>query len=217
MAKDTVILERRYVPEGTVVMHEGEPGNSAYLIQSGSVQVFTSKDEKDIKLAELKVGQIFGEMALIFDEPRAASVRAVEDCNLIVITRQTLKQKLESTDPTIRAIMEMLMKRIVSANNVILNKQNEIGDLRETNQIIFDNIASGLSYTEKVRFQDSVLPKLEAFMDAVDAFEKGEDTAQEEAGDGQDQSESPADDVEEQEEAGFSPSYDDEEEEFSGF
>lgn len=197
-------------------MREGEPGNSAYLIQSGCMQVYTSKDDQDIKLADLKVGQIFGEMALIFDEPRAASVKAVEDCNLIVITRQTLKQKLESSDATIRVIMEMLTKRIISANNAILNKQHEIGDLRQTNQIIFDNIASNLSYTEKVRFQDTVLPKLQEFMDAVDAFEKGE-PAPESEGSEEDSGSEDDTDMEDSEEEGFSPGYDDTEEEFSGF
>ena len=39
MARDTVILERRYVPKGTLVLKEGEDGNCAYLVQSGSVTV----------------------------------------------------------------------------------------------------------------------------------------------------------------------------------
>ncbi|MCB9981372.1 MAG: cyclic nucleotide-binding domain-containing protein, partial [Rhodospirillales bacterium] len=113
----TVILERRFVPKGTLIMEEGEPGNCAYLIQSGVVEVFTQNEGRELRLAKLDLGQIFGEMALIFDELRTASVRALEDCNLIVITRQSFQAKLGKTDPTIAAIVKMLTQRVISANN----------------------------------------------------------------------------------------------------
>ena len=69
-SKDTIILERRFVPEGTLVMRQGEEGYSAYLIQSGSVGIYSEQDGRKVELARLQAGQIFGEMALIFDEPR---------------------------------------------------------------------------------------------------------------------------------------------------
>ncbi|HRQ60205.1 MAG TPA: cyclic nucleotide-binding domain-containing protein, partial [Alphaproteobacteria bacterium] len=132
MSKDSIILERRFVPQGTLVMRQGDPGNSAYLIQSGSVSVFTEHEGKTIELAKLELGQIFGEMALIFDDPRTASVKAMEDCNLIVITRQSFKQKLDRSDPTIRAIVVMLTQRIVTANNALLAKKSNLTDLVDT-------------------------------------------------------------------------------------
>lgn len=152
-------------------MQEGEPGTSAYLIQSGSVEVFTENDGKHIKLATLELGQIFGEMALVFDENRTASVKALEDCNLIVITRQSFQQKLHKTDPTIKAIIKMLTERIVSANNAVVNKKSNIEDLYETTQIIYQNILSALPATRQKAFQDTVLPKLDAFLDAIRSFE----------------------------------------------
>ena len=104
MVKDTIILERCFVPEGKLVVKEGEDGNCAYLIQSGSVTVFTYNEGARIDLANFEAGEIFGELALIFDEPRSASVVANEDCNLIVITRNTLKHKLDNSDPTVKEI-----------------------------------------------------------------------------------------------------------------
>ncbi len=167
----TVILERRFVPEGTLIMEEGELGNCAYLIQSGIVEVYTENEGRDIRLAKLELGQIFGEMALIFDERRTASVRALEDCNLIVITRQSFQAKLEKTDPTIAAIVKMLTQRVISANNTLVNKKSDTKDLLETTQIIYDNILSSLPRTRQRTFQTAVLPKLEEFLKAVDAFE----------------------------------------------
>lgn len=170
MAKDSVILERRYVPAGTIVIRQDEKGNCAYLVQSGSVSVYTETEGKTVELARLATGQIFGEMALIFDEPRTASVKAVEDCNLIVLTRDTLKQKLDKSDPTIKALVTMLMQRIVSSNNTVMNKKGSLEDLNETARIIYQNVSQGLKTNQRRTFENAVLPKLEEFLNAVRAF-----------------------------------------------
>ena len=167
----SVILERRFVPQDTLIMKEGDPGNSAYLIQSGSVEVYTENDEKKISLAKLDVGQIFGEMALVFDERRTASVRSLEDCNLIVITRQSFQQKLSKTDPTIKAIVQMLTQRIISANNTLVNKKSSTDDLVETTQIIYQNLLSSLPKNRQRTFQNGVLPKLDEFLNAIRSFD----------------------------------------------
>ena len=170
-----VILERQFVPEGTLILKEGDPGNSAYLIQSGTVEVYTEHDGREVRLATLELGQIFGEMALIFDDLRAASVRSLEDCNLIVITRQAFQQKLDKTDPTIKAVLQMLTQRIVSSNNAVVNKQGESKDLMETTRIIYQNMLSGLPKNRQSTFQKDVLPKLDEFLNAIRAFEEKSD------------------------------------------
>ena len=91
---DTTILERRFVPQGQLVIEEGELGQQAYLIQSGEVKVYVTKDEEEIELARLDAGQIFGEMVFVFDGPRTASVKALSDTNLIVISQQQFEEKL---------------------------------------------------------------------------------------------------------------------------
>lgn len=164
------ILERRFVPEGTLVIKQGTHGNTAYLVQSGSVEVYIEHEEKNLSLAKLSVGQIFGEMALIFDEPRAASVKALEDCNLIVITRQSFREKLGKSDPTIRAIIHMLGQRILSANNALINKKSDLADLVETTQIIYENVFAALPRNQQRTFQNAILPKLEDFVSAINSF-----------------------------------------------
>ncbi len=117
MTNERIILERRFVPKGTAIIKEDDDAYSAYLIQSGEVSVFTNKDGKEIELARLGAGEICGEMALIADDKRTASVRTVEDCNLIVITRSAFEEKLRNSDPTIRAVVSMLIKRIIASNS----------------------------------------------------------------------------------------------------
>lgn len=173
MAKrESIVLERRFVPEGTMVMRQGDEGNCAYLIQSGVVSVQVEHEGRQVEVARLELGQIFGEMALIFDEPRSASVKAVEDCNLIIITRQSFKQKLDRSDPTIQAIVKMVTQRIISANNTLLDKKGDIKDLTDTVNAIYQNVHSGLPHAQQRTFQSAVLPKLEEFVKAIKSFDE---------------------------------------------
>lgn len=171
MSTENAILERRYVGKGVVVIKEGEPGNSAFLIQSGLVRVFVSHDDRHIELAQLGPGQIFGEMALVFDEKRTATVETLEDSNFIVITRQVLEDKLRKSDPTIRAIVPMLMKRIIQSNNALLSRHADVKTLLDVVRNIYDIILSTLPRVQQQSFQNAVLPKLNQFLDAIKDFE----------------------------------------------
>lgn len=168
--RDTVILERRFVPQGQVIIKEGDFSQQGYLIQSGEVQVFITKDEQETELARLSAGQIVGEMAFISDGPRTASVRALVDCNLIVISRLQFQDKLKESDPTIRAIVHMLSDRIVESNNTLLNNKSDLSDLKNTARIIYQNIATKLSKNQLRNFQNTVLPHLENLLESLDTF-----------------------------------------------
>jgi CRP/FNR family cyclic AMP-dependent transcriptional regulator len=166
------ILERRFVRRGVKVIHEGETGNSAFLIQSGQVRVFVDHGDRQIELARLGPGQIFGEMALVFDERRSATVETTEDCTFIVITRNVLEDKLRKSDATVRAIVPMLMKRIIQTNNALLSRHADVKTLLDVVKNIYDIINASLPRTQQMTFQNAVLPKLDQFLSAVRAFEE---------------------------------------------
>lgn len=170
MPENRVILERRFVPKGAIVMNEGEDANCAFLIQSGSVCVYTLNQGEKVELARLGVGQIFGEMALAFEEPRTASVEVLEDCNLIVITRRAFEQKLEQSDPTVQALVKMLARRVMTSNNTIVNKKDSIEDLTDGVNVIYENVITSLPRNQRRIFQESVVPKMDEFLNAVRAF-----------------------------------------------
>ncbi len=171
-SKDMTILERRYVPCGDIILQEGERGNNAYLVQSGEVEVYSMAGDREIILGKMGPGQIFGEMALVFDKPRTASVRATEHCNLIVITRNVFNDKLRRSDTTIRAIVNMLTKRIIETNNALLNKNDGLDDLQETVLNVYNNVVETLPKTERREFRNAVLPELNNFLDAVARFSR---------------------------------------------
>lgn len=123
--KNSIILERRFVPEGKIIIKEGEVGYSAFLIQSGSVCVYSEAGGKMTVLAELGVGEICGEMALIDEDCRSASVKAIENSTLIMLTRTAFEEKLRKSDPTIKAVVKMLIKRVKTANDGIIKFNSE--------------------------------------------------------------------------------------------
>jgi len=171
MGGEKNILDRRTVPKGHVIVHEGEKGANAFLIQSGRVRVYvTDKQGRKADVGILEPGQIFGEMALVFDSPRTATVEALEDTNLILITRDTLRQKLEKSDPTVKALVPMLMRRIVQANETTLKKSGGMDALIEAAAAVYQNIEVGLSVQEKSSLKRDVEPKLQEFLAAAKAF-----------------------------------------------
>ena len=170
MVRNRVILERRFVPKDSIIIEEGDVAYSAYLIQSGSVSVYSKSSGREIELARLGVGEICGEMALIDEQARSANVRALEDCNLIVITRTAFENKLSDSDTTVQAIVKMLIKRIKSSNVTVLDKQENTRSMVEVTEKSCENLYETLNDQQKNDFDKTVRPRLGSFINAISRF-----------------------------------------------
>ncbi len=84
-------------PAGKVIFKEGDPGDFIGLITKGSVEVKKVSDfpEKYIVLAQLKRGSIIGEFAMLDEHPRSATVVAIEDTEIITLSRDSLEAFFE--------------------------------------------------------------------------------------------------------------------------
>ncbi|MBU0622093.1 MAG: EAL domain-containing protein [Gammaproteobacteria bacterium] len=100
-------LHREIYPAGETIFKEGDPGNTAYIIEEGSVEVIVSSTQTSL----IHKGELFGEIALIDQQPRTATVRAVENTVLIPIPRQLVKELLEKTDPVVRHLLLTILER----------------------------------------------------------------------------------------------------------
>jgi CRP-like cAMP-binding protein len=171
MTRSIPILERRFFPEGHMIIQEGDAADHAYIIQSGRVAIYKDKKGKLVELARLDVGDIFGETALLFDEPRMASVKALSDCNLIVITRQVMEEKLKDSDATIRAIVKMMKERIKAANSDRVEKTaTEVRDVRKLFSDAFKLVMSHLPPVERKNYQREAQPILREFLDLTQVY-----------------------------------------------
>lgn len=96
---------------GTQVFQEGEPGDCAYIIQSGEIELSMLINGKLSPFALLKKGELFGEMALIDNSFRSATAIAKTDVELMIISRDYIAQKIELSDPTIRMLLQVVLER----------------------------------------------------------------------------------------------------------
>jgi eukaryotic-like serine/threonine-protein kinase len=87
-------LPQQTFESGAIVIREGDPGNSAYVIVSGSCRAYRTEHGCEETLATMGPGDVFGEMALLLEGPRAASVQAITPVVVIVIDKDTLTEGL---------------------------------------------------------------------------------------------------------------------------
>ena len=111
-------VEQTYQP-GQYIMRQGDTGVGAFIIRSGKVEVVQEKDGKETKLATLGAGDVVGEMALLDEFPRSASVRAVEQTSALGIQRWHFKGILESHPQLALALLPILTRRIRNAEGML--------------------------------------------------------------------------------------------------
>ncbi|MGE5548260.1 MAG: cyclic nucleotide-binding domain-containing protein [Solirubrobacterales bacterium] len=102
------VLERKVFYAGQKVFKEGERGDRAYLIQDGTIEI----NKNGVTLATLGKGELFGEMALVDDQPRMATANAVTDVSVVVISRDVFREKLAKADPFIRGLLNIFVRNI---------------------------------------------------------------------------------------------------------
>ncbi|HSP79984.1 MAG TPA: cyclic nucleotide-binding domain-containing protein, partial [Myxococcaceae bacterium] len=103
-------LEIRRVHGGEHIITEGERGTSMFILVEGAVRVVRLPESGAAHtLAELEEGSFFGEMGLISDAPRVASVVATRDCVLLEVTREMLAD-LSSQYPALEQVVQQFYK-----------------------------------------------------------------------------------------------------------
>lgn len=108
----------REVFEGQeLVFQWGDPGDSAYVIEEGCVEVLTGEGAEQRRIAILTEGAMFGEVALLDRQPRTASVRALVPTRLIRIDRSHVEELLLRSDSVIQYLMHLLLARFRSTHD----------------------------------------------------------------------------------------------------
>jgi CRP/FNR family cyclic AMP-dependent transcriptional regulator len=114
------VVARRNVTRGSIIMAAGDPTDSLYIVLSGRLKVMMSDaDGKEVILTIIGPGEFFGEMGLIDDSPRSASVVAIEACELLAITRRDFKKCLAENFEMSMAVMRGLVRRLREADRKI--------------------------------------------------------------------------------------------------
>ncbi|MDC1527700.1 cyclic nucleotide-binding domain-containing protein [Gammaproteobacteria bacterium] len=88
-----------------VIIKQGDKGDRLYLIARGVVRISREKDGKTTKLTSLFAGDFFGEMALLHDEVRSATVTSITPCTFYVLDRKDVEEVM-AQQPSIRLALQ---------------------------------------------------------------------------------------------------------------
>lgn len=105
--------KKRFYPKNTIILSEGDPSSCLYVIHSGRLKAFLADEQgREIVLNIMEPGEYFGEMALIDNEVRSASVMTMEDSQLTVVTKENFNDCLAKNPKLVTPLMLGLIKRL---------------------------------------------------------------------------------------------------------
>ena len=93
-------------------MRQGDPGDCAYIIEEGRVDILIQTQNGEEKsIGTRGSGSMIGEMALVDQGPRTATIRAIEDCRLLTITHEDFAGRLKKSDPILNMVTKVILTR----------------------------------------------------------------------------------------------------------
>ncbi len=134
-------LEIRAFDKGAVIFSQGEPGDAAYIIDSGAVTIFQSTGARRIELATLKPGEIFGEMAVIDGGARMGTAVAERPTVVSRIPQALFETRLEATDRFIRGLLTLFLRNIRNGHRSFLRRPRSFRDNVKVLQGVAVNVA----------------------------------------------------------------------------
>ena len=102
--------------DGMALVQEGDIGDVMFIIVSGEVRVLITKGQKEVELARRKAGEYVGEMALISQEPRSATVTAVGNVRALCIDQKSFESLLRDRPDVSLAVIQVLCERLKEAS-----------------------------------------------------------------------------------------------------
>lgn len=114
MSLDLSLFERfaKTYDAGEIIFCEYEPGDTFYLIQSGRVKIVKIFGNIEKTIDILKPGEFFGEMALLENAPRSASIVALDDCKLLEFNRSNFQVLMTGNPQMALKLLGLFAKRI---------------------------------------------------------------------------------------------------------
>lgn len=108
--------EQRVFKAGEHLMVQNEVGEECYVIVEGRVEVYVAGGTHKVSLVELTAGDCIGEMGIISKAPRSASVQALVDTTVVVITQELIQRSLDKLPPWLGNVVQAIVRRLRIAN-----------------------------------------------------------------------------------------------------
>lgn len=110
---------------GETVCTQASGGNEMYIMLSGRVKVYITINSEKIEVGDFKEDEFFGEMSLLLDEPRSATVEAVEETEVMVVDKEGLLKKIKEDPEFAWNALQTMARRLKYAHSVISQIEGE--------------------------------------------------------------------------------------------
>ena len=132
MHVDGEILDKKFIPKGDAIFRDGDPGEAAYLIESGTMGIFKTVEGEEIQLATMSDGELLGEMAIIDGFARMAHAIALEDSVVVTIPRAGIDAMLTKQNPLIKTLIQILVDNLRNVHEIHMKRPRSVHDFLNT-------------------------------------------------------------------------------------
>jgi len=139
------------LPAGELLFEEGAPGSKAFVVESGQLEVLKGSLGRNVLLAVRGPGEIIGEVALLDEAPRMASVKARTDSLLLAIEKDSLDELLRTSPTALNAMFRSVLMRLRDTQSVLQQseKMAQLGTLTAGVAHELNNPASAIQRGEQ--------------------------------------------------------------------
>jgi CRP-like cAMP-binding protein len=107
----------KHMVKGDLLMKEGENSNSMYWVQGGTLRLYKKKGQGFVELGVVHSGEVVGEMSFLDNQPRSASVEALQPCDIVEIPRGKFEEFINAQPSWMKSLIQTLVKRLRATNN----------------------------------------------------------------------------------------------------
>lgn len=169
------VLNREVFYKGQTIIRQGCEGYRAFYIENGRVEVRVQDGPHTVKLSELGPGEIFGEMALIEHINRTATVTALEDTTVTVISGQEMNAKMNMIeDKSAVGLIHVLIERLCHANRGQMHHYRVLAEFQDRMAGMIEKASNGIEERKRAQFRDEVTPILDQLDTLLDAYSRTE-------------------------------------------
>jgi len=143
-----------------VIIRRGDPGKNLYIILTGKVEVLR---EKNIRIAELGKGDVFGEMSLLSGDPVGADIKVIEDTKVIYLQSRSFRKILHKF-PSLQLYLARLLSKRLARTNIAAVKDADVGLSGKLSETPPPEICQTINLTQKTGILKLYLTKGEAII-----------------------------------------------------
>lgn len=124
--------QRRSFAKGTSIFKEGDRADAAYIVESGSVQIFKMVSGRKVVLGTIHPWGMFGELGLIDNSPRMAGAYVVEDATCMVVSKDSIERMLDNAPDALRILIQSLVQIIRTAGQDLAEARYQLLETART-------------------------------------------------------------------------------------